>query len=663
MQLVNTQAPENNRPLTWLLWVCIASLAALPGSLIAGEPAFSNLFSDHMVLQRERPLNVWGTASPGDELRVSLGQQVRDARADESGKWNVEFPAMGAGGPYRLELASANSIRVLEDILVGDVWLCSGQSNMEYPVKHLNEPWRDTRETDSSIRLLTVGHHSSTNPLSEFRELKGWETASAESVASFSAACYLFARELQKDVNVPFGLINASWGGSAIEAWISAQGLRKLDTFQRSLELNALYERDSNGALQAYVDDWQSWWKAAGGAQPAPWKADFDDSDWTAAPAQLGDWRKWDNVGTTDFTGMVWYRNSFELDVSQASRGAMLELGGVDEVDVTWINGKAVGAMFGWGTQRNYLVEEGILSSGTNVLAVNVYNSWAAGGLEGPPDSIRLVLPDGSHVSLAEGWKIRRVIEPAARPPMTPWSSITGVTGLYNAMIAPLDEFALSGVLWYQGESNTDRAKNYETLLTTMIADWRRSLGENLPFIIIQLPEFGTLPDGPGESGWAGIRNAQQRVAIVDPLSGLVVTVGSGDPLDIHPPNKRQVGVLAAAVARGLLPGGDEVVDGIVPLRASLSGSEVTVSFADEGMPLMVSGAANPTAFELCDDQGACRYVSAHLDQNRVVLDSSKLSEPAEVRHAWADVPLINLYSSQGIPVSSFSLPIDYATD
>lgn len=661
---MNYPIMKNKDLLLHILLVFVTITALWSGTVSAMEPAFSSLFSSHMVLQRERPISVWGSATPGAELRVSLAEHVQNVRADKSGNWSAELPALPAGGPHRLELAGTDGlVRVLENILIGEVWLCSGQSNTEYPMANLNEPWRDTAKIDSSIRLLTVEHDSSTKPLAEFTEVSHWEIAAADTVSSFSAACYLFARALQKDRRIPFGLIDASWGGSSIEAWISARGLKPLDEFQRALELNEVHGRDTGKALQAYVHDWKAWWRAARDDEPAPWKADFEDNNWPAAPPQLGDWRKWAGMGTKGFTGMVWYRKSFDLNAAQAKQGAVLELSIIDEVDVTWINGKPVGAMFGWDTPRNYRVEPGVLKAGTNVLAVNAYNSWAAGGLIGPPGKIRLVFPDGSHVPLGEGWRVQRVTDPTGRPPMTPWSSITGVTGLFNAMIAPLSGYGLSGVLWYQGESNTGRAHSYENLLALMISDWRQSLGELLPFIVIQLPEFGPLPGIPTDSGWARIRDAQQRVAAADPLSGLVVTVGSADASDIHPPNKRIIGVRAASVARGLVPGNDEVTDGIVPLRALRMGQEVTVHFVDTGMPLFVSGAATPAAFELCDDLGACHYVEARLEQNRVLLNASDMAEPVEVRHAWANAPIINLHGAEGLPVSSFRLPVENAPD
>jgi sialate O-acetylesterase len=282
---MNYPIMKNKDLLLHILLVFVTITALWSGTVSAMEPAFSSLFSSHMVLQRERPISVWGSATPGAELRVSLAEHVQNVRADKSGNWSAELPALPAGGPHRLELAGTDGlVRVLENILIGEVWLCSGQSNTEYPMANLNEPWRDTAKIDSSIRLLTVEHDSSTKPLAEFTEVSGWEIATADTVPSFSAACYLFARALQKDRRIPFGLIDASWGGSSIEAWISARGLKPLDEFQRALELNEVHGRDTGKALQAYVHDWKAWWRAARDDEPAPWKADFEDNG-TGSPS------------------------------------------------------------------------------------------------------------------------------------------------------------------------------------------------------------------------------------------------------------------------------------------------------------------------------------------------------------------------------------------
>lgn len=637
---------------------------APPAPASAGEAAFASVFGDHMVLQRDRVVRFRGTADPGAEVNVSFAGRTAAAVTGSDGSWSVEFPPQAAGGPHVVKLRSDDRIvRQLADVLVGEVWLCSGQSNMAYRMRQMNDSDRETSNPPSNIRLLTVGRDNRTQPQTEFRELTGWHIASAGSLAEFSAACFLFALELQKDLDVPFGLVSSSWGGSAIEAWTSADGLRPLGGFDRNLDLVTLYGENPKQANLEFAGDWQEWWTASG-ADSRPWAVDFDDRNWPEAPAQLGNWQLWEDSATRGFTGMLWYRNTFQLTAAQAAGSATLELGGIDELDISWVNGKPAGSTFGWGTPRSYTLEPGVLKAGINTVAVNVYNSWDAGGLIGPPEAMRLRLEDGSAVPLGDGWRYRVVPSGMGSPPKAPWESITGLTGLYNAMIAPLRGFEMGGILWYQGESNAGRPPSYEVLLGAMIRDWRAALGEALPFIAVQLPNFGSLPgDAPSGSGWAQLRHEQQQVALADSMTGLVVTLDSADRTDLHPPNKRIVGQRAAAVARGLLLGSDDPANGIVPLRAKHEGDAVTVEFDPSGQPLHVAGGASPTGFELCDAAAVCRYVDARLEDGRVVLDARQADAATEVRYAWADAPLVNLFGRRGLPVSSFRLKTAGAGD
>lgn len=650
-----------HRPLWFLAALLIVSVNS---SAWSSEPyippGFAPGFVDHMVLQRDRELRVWGQAPAQTVVTVRLANAEQTASADASGRWQAIFPPMPAGGPYTLELSGpAGTVQTVSDILFGEVWLCSGQSNMAYRMAQMNDHARETTAPPDSIRLLTIERDHSVVPQDIFSTSPQWQVADPVSVQPFSAACFLFAQELQKDLDVPFGLVNSSWGGSAIESWISADGLREAGGFDRNLDLNKLYGTNPRQALASFVSDWQDWWRQTGGDNPPPWADAYDDHDWALAPPGLGNWQQWENAGLENFTGMLWYRKSFRLTPEQAAGNAVLDLGGVDELDVTWVNGKAVGTRFGWGDPRQYTLEPGLLRPGDNVLSINVYNSWSAGGLNGPPAAIRLTLADGSQVPLGESWRYQAVASELGSPPKAPWESITGLTGLYNAMIAPLREFELGGVLWYQGESNAGRPPSYQKLLGAMVDDWRKSLGGDLPFIIVQLPNFGSLPNGPSGSAWAQLRHDQQQVALADSQAGLVVTLDSADRSDLHPPNKRIVGERAAAVARGLLLGAEEVVDGIVPIAARRDDKQVIVRFGEAGMPLRVAGSGAPAGFELCSAETVCRYTDARLEGNRVVLDAAGFENATEVRYAWADAPLVNLFGTGDLPVGSFRLTIE----
>jgi sialate O-acetylesterase len=300
------------------------------------------------------------------------------------------------------------------------------------------------------------------------------------------------------------------------------------------------------------------------------------------------------------------------------------------------------------------------LQPGQNFLAVNVLSTWDSGGMLGPEDSVRLRFADGDSRPLAEGWEYREVPLEYGLPPRAPWESIGGLTGLFNAMLAPLQGLRLTGALWYQGETNAGDPAPYAGLLTALIEDWRRRFGGSLKFLVVQLPNFGARPAGPSESGWAAIRDAQRRVARADADTGLIVTVDAGDNFDLHPANKQVVARRAAEVARTMIFGERGIVDGLSPSRAVRRNNEIVIDFDLAGDSLRVVGDDRPIAFEVCtNDQPSCRYVEARLRENRIHLAGVGLQDATRVRHCWADAPICNLYGASGLPVGSFEIAIE----
>lgn len=621
---------------------------------------FAGIFGDRMILQRNAPLRVWGRASPGADVTIALDDTRKTARSDGTGAWQVEFSALPAGGPHRLTLSDASgTVQSIGDILVGDLWLCSGQSNMEFPMARATAAFPEPAEPNRRMRLVTIRHDNSPVPRQEFSPGPEWSIADAKSVRDFSAVCYFFAREMQKSLEVPLGLIHASWGGSRIEPWMSARALRSVGGFAPQLDLLEAYVDDKRAAMQRFGSNWEDWWRKLSSQRDVPWADAAATTDWKAAPETMQDWNTYGDPELAGHTGMVWFRNSFELNAEQAATDAVITLGGIDEVDVTWINGIFVGTQFGWGTGRTYEVPRNLLKVGRNNVTLNVLNTWGTGGMLGPREEVGLRLGDGRRVSLAGGWRYRVVPDGTDFPPRAPWESIGGLTGLFNAMIAPLEGLRMAGALWYQGESNTGDAGSYEKLLDALIADWRRRSGGSLPFLIVQLPNFGTPATGPVESGWAGIRDAQRRVARGDPDTGLVVTIDTGDDRDLHPPNKAIVGQRAATVAGALLFGGHGLIDGIQPARAVQGSGDVVVEFDADAGGLIVIGDDRPVAFELCPSPpSACVYADARLDDNRVFLSTDAVPQPARVRYCWADAPVCNLYDNSQLPVGSFDIPV-----
>ncbi len=647
------------------LMVAAAALAANPADSSVGVPVFAALFQDHAVLQRDHPVPVWGTAAAGEVITVRLAGARAVARAGADGAWRVALPPLPAGGPYRMELLGGRgSAQVLEDVLVGDVWLCSGQSNMELPINRALDARSEIAGAHNPrIRLLTVPKASAATPRATFSSALQWQQVEPESVSDFSAACYYFARELQKQVDVPMGLIHASWGGSRIQAWMSAPALRAQPGHGAALDVLSRYASDPAQAVSQWSTLWQGWWQGVPGvaADDQPWNPALPaEGDWKPAPATLGAWERWGDPTLADFNGMVWFATTFEATATQAAQRAELELGPVDEVDQTWVNGRGVGSSYGADQARNYLLPVGTLKAGSNDLVVSVLDTYRDGGITGPAAAVRVHFADGSSVALDGPWRYRAMPADFPAPPNAPWQSASGLSTLYNGMVAPLGPYGLRGVVWYQGESNTGEADRYARLLASLRTDWRRQFGEDTAWLIVQLANFGPAPTVPAESGWAGVREAQRRVAEADPRSALAITVDIGDRYDIHPANKQELGRRLARAARATVYHEDMAASGPHAIRASRRGTAIAVTFSDVTDGLVAYGATGPIGFELCGSAtDACRYASARLEGNRVVLQAETTMPATRVRYCWADSPVCTLADGNGLPAGPFEIPVE----
>lgn len=643
-------------------FLAAALLASLASVIASGEERpklLADVFTDHVVLQRDRPVRVFGTAAPGETVTAALDERTVQGAADASGAWSVMLPALPAGGPHTLTASSAGTVQAIEDVMIGDVWLCAGQSNMELPVsRSLNAPNEIAGSADDAMRLLKVPQARSPVPRSAFGAPVAWRLAAPETVAGFSAACYYFARELRKTVPVPTGLIDASWGGSIIETWISADGLAAVGGFDERLELLREHGRDPAAATARLGAMWEDWWRAAvPGSEP--WRPE-STRGWRDAPRELGDWKQWGPPELAGFLGMVWHRRVVELTDAQTAGPARLALGVIDEVDQTWVNGRPVGNTFGWNTAREYEVPAGLLREGRNVIVVNALNTWGMGGMVGPVEQMVLKLWDGSVVPLAGGWQYLKAPSHIGQPPRAPWESIGGLTTLYNAMVAPLGPIALGGALWYQGESNAPAADEYEALLLGLMADWRSRFGSDLPFLVVQLPNFGDPVTTPVESDWADLREAQRRAVARDSRAALAVTIDVGDRHELHPPNKQAVGARLARAARHVVYGETVTPSGPRPAAVERRAGGLVVRLEDVEGALVAYSAAQPIGFEVCGDSaGTCRFAPAAIDGSRVLLSPPDEDAITRVRYCWGDAPICNLYDRSGLPAGPFELRID----
>ena len=635
---------------------CAAARAA-PAALLAPP------FQDHAVLQRDRPIALWGRAPPRERVSVAFAGREVATQAAADGTWRAELPATRAGGPYELTVrAQGGATQQLRDVLVGDVWLCSGQSNMVLQVhRALDSRAEIAGASDPAIRLLTVQNDTSLVPLDEFKRPVSWQPVTSATIADFSAACYFFARELRKTVDVPMGLINASWGGSAISTWLDEPTLRSLGALREPLALLAAYRQSPERGMAQWGEAWQRWWRARSGDAPGkePWSAAVDAS-WKRVPA-FGPWENWAGAGLEQFNGMVWYRTSVNLGAEQAARAARLALGAIDDVDETFVNGVPVGNNANSGEQREYSLPRGALRAGANTIAVNVLDTYATGGMSGPAERLALRFDDGSAVPLAGPW-VYKVVDPRlGSPPRTPWEATAGLATIANAMIAPLGAYGLRGVLWYQGESDVERAASYDTLLAALMRDWREQFKFALPFLVVQIAGYGPPSAVPVDSGWAALREAQRRAVEADGNAALAVAIDIGERTDIHPANKQELARRLARAARHLVYGEAVSPSGPRPLIATRAGDEVLVRFRDVEKGLVSYSAAGPIAFELCDSSAAhCRFVAATAAGDTVTLAAA--GGPAErVRYCWADSPVCNLYDGSGLPAGPFEIPVSTA--
>ena len=615
----------------------------------------ARLFGDGAVLQRDAAIPVWGWAAPGTGVAVTLQGRTMRATADRDGAWRVAFPASGAGGPHLLTVEGGGTRLTVRDVLIGDVWLASGQSNMEWKVADAADGADVVaRGHDAQLRHFKVPTTWAWEPAAELAGGE-WRAADAQHVGDFTAVGYHFARELRDAVGVPIGILNTSWSGSAIEPWMSRQALgldpAEWGAIVRAEERHQAAIRDTlrrrvgdlPGVDSGLVAGRAVW------ADPA-----YDDAAWPrlAVPGA------WERSGYPGMDGVAWYRTEFTLTEREARRGARLSVGVIDDEDVTWVNGVEVGRTSGYAVPRVYEVPATALRPGRNVLAVRVVDGGGGGGILGVPAQLQLEV-DGVRRPLAGAWKFR-VATVALGEDAQHVNKIPTV--LYNRMVHPLLPFPIRGVIWYQGESNANdeaQAVAYREQFATLIRSWRREWRggrADFPFLWVQLPNFGavdTVP--PARATWATLRESQSA-ALALPNTGQAVTIDLGDPADLHPRNKRDVGHRLALVARRVAYGQSVVSSGPTYRAHTARDGRVSIEFdhADGGLVSRAPGDA-VTGFAIAGADGRFVWARARIEGGRVIVWSEQVARPAAVRYAWSNSPRSpSLYNGAGLPAAPF---------
>jgi sialate O-acetylesterase len=628
----------------WISWAVVAVLACA----VRAEVRPVSLFGDHAVLQRGIKIPVWGAASDGERVTVELAGQSATTVARD-GRWRVDLEPLEPGGPLTMTIAGTNKI-VLNDIMIGDVWICSGQSNMERqlgprpPQKPIIGWEQAVAQADyPRIRQFYVPNRIAFEPQADCDG--SWTICSPQTAADFCAVGFFFARDLYKAVDVPIGLLFTAWGGTVAEAWTSAASLETMPDFKDAVEAVQKMKPDRE-TVDDYAKRLAAWFTRydPGSAEGLGWAApDLDVSAWGQMDLPVN----WEQASLPDFDGVVWFRKVIDVPASWSGKEAVLNLGPIDDQDTTWVNGVEVGSTDDWQAVRTYKVPASVLKAGQNVIAIRVLDTGGGGGLFGRPDQVTLEGSEG-ELSLAGSWSYKASAALADAPgvPRRPGSTPNIATVLYNGMIAPLQPYAIKGAIWYQGESNNDRPLQYQTLFPLMIADWRRAWGQgDFPFLFVQIAPYKDLSPE--------IREAQFLTLSKSPNTAMVVTTDVGDANDIHPANKVPVGARLALAARALAYGEKIEYSGPLYKGITIKGNRIVVSFTHTGSGLVAKGGALK-GFVIAGADMQFVPAQARIVGDTVEVWSDAIAKPVAVRYGWANVPDVNLYNKEGLPASPF---------
>ncbi len=630
--------------------------AALAQNAVAQAPLpfVSPIFGDSMVLQRGKPNTIWGWSQPGDTVRVEIGEYSSTGTAGADGRWQARVQVPPPGGPYTVKITGKQTIE-LKDVLVGDVWICAGQSNMQFGLAQARNAAEEIKNASyPRIRYYVVGQNGSYKKADVPRGT--WRVVSPETVGGrgggISAAAYFFARRLQQDENVPLGLVQEAVGGVPAETFTSPEALRPLKDFDAGLA--EVDRRLKNGEPEYgnYISHWYDDYDAGtrGGQN---WAApELDDTSWKAVQIP----GKFQELGISDIPNLTWFRKEITLPETLPQGTARVYLGQVEKMDTTFVNGRQVGASSWVENPRVYFVPNGVLKPGRNVIAIRLFKVKPGGGFLGKPEELHLTLGDATVIPLSGGWKGKISVD--ARPPhalpigLENNPTMPGI--LYKGMLAPIAPLAITGAIWYQGESNAERADQYRKLLPAMIADWRKLFGQgDFPFYIAGLPFYKHRSDVPIDDSWAEAREAQALTVKTVPNACLAVTIDTGNADDVHPIDKKEVGERLALCALGEHYG--RAIPHQSPALSSVErvpgGLRLHFDHTDGG--LVVKG-DRLAEFSVAGDDRKWYWANARIDGNTVIVSSSSVPDPKAVRYAWQANPEATLFNGVGLPAIPF---------
>jgi len=640
----------------------ILSLAFFSSSLsLFAEISLPSMFTDNMVLQQQTDAPIWGTAKAKKNVKVttSWDKKTYTVQSGADGSWTIKVKTPAASfTPFTISFSDGKDL-VLKNILIGEVWICSGQSNMEMPVvgwgKVINNKQEVANASYPNIRLLHVSKRTANVPLNDLKlENDGWKECSPATIPEFSSVAYFFGRNLFQNLNIPIGLINTSWGGTIAETWMSAETAETMPDFTDRVK-NMKGKTDEQ-QQQMYFDQLKNWDeniknidcgyknKVAIFTLPA-----FDDASWKTMPVP----GMWENKLSFIFDGVAWFRKTITIPEDWAGKDLKLSLGAIDDNDQTFFNGEQIGSTEGFMTARNYTIPANLVKGGTAVLTIRILDTAGDGGFYG--GNMSLSLSDNQKLDLAGDWKCMfgTKLRDLPQTPSSPVNNPNRPTVLYNSMIHPLVPMAVRGAIWYQGEANADRAYQYREVFPLLITDWRKQFNKDLAFYFVQLANYMKVDNEPVESNWAELREAQAQTLHLE-NTGMAVTIDIGEAGDIHPKNKQDVGLRLALAARANTYGQKIAFSGPIYDTYKMEGNKVRISFkyTNDGLKAKDGGVVKGFAIAGLDHK--FHWATATIEGDEVVVTCPEVDFPVAVRYAWANNPVCNLYNGAGLPASPF---------